>query len=81
MRGSTAKVLRHAARVKYREMIANKEINAPESTEHYRHQYRVLYQSLKKVFGRMPHDVKGKFAQPYRKLRIKRLDLQQSCTD
>jgi hypothetical protein len=63
------------------EAVANGEINTPESEEHYRYQLRVMYQHLKKVFGSMPHDVKGRFAQPYRKSRTRRLDSRVNSMD
>lgn len=69
MRGSTAKELRKVARIRYMEMVANGEINPPESPAHSRHQFRVLYRGLKRAFGNMPHDVRGRFLAPWRKSR------------
>jgi hypothetical protein len=74
MRGSTAKVLRAAARMKHMEMVASGELTPPESPSHVLHQRRVLYQAAKKAFGSMPHDVKGRFATPFRRSRIERLN-------
>lgn len=63
------------------QMVEQRRINPPESPEHYRQMLRQMYKGLKRVFGSMPHDVKGRYAMPYRKSRIVLLDVKQKSRD
>ena len=79
MRGSTAKALRYAARVRYREMVAAGALNPPESIEHMRHQQRVLYRSLKKAYGSMPLAARQRFLEPLKSYLIGMRDSKSSA--
>lgn len=70
MNGSTAKALRHATRVRYREMVAAGAINPPESIAHMRHQQKVLYRNLKRVYGSMPLAARQRFLEPLKRYLI-----------
>ena len=81
MNGSTAKTLRQAAKIRYREMIANKEINQPESVEHMRHQQRALYQGAKRAYMSLSSAARVKWLRELKKSLIRSRELKRNLRD